>query len=378
MFGFNDVVGQEAVKQRLRKEVQEGRIAHALLLCGASGTGKLPLALAYARYVCCPHRTAEDACGTCPSCVKWNKLVHPDVHFTFPVIKKNSTKAAVSDDYLSAWRMLLTHSPYFSYDQWLEELNVGTSQPYIYKDESENISHKLSLKSSEGGYKISLIWLPEKMYKDNAFGNKLLKLLEEPPAQTLFLLVSDAPEMLLPTILSRTQRIHVPPVAEADIARTLQNHYGIAPADALRIAHIANGSFVKALESIHTNEENRQFFDLFVGLMRLAYQRKIKEMKEWSEQVAGIGRERQKRLLEYAQRMIRENFVYNFRQPQMNYLTTDEEHFAVRFAPFINERNVAGIVHELTEAQVHIEQNVNAKMVFFDFALKMIVLIKNR
>jgi DNA polymerase-3 subunit delta' len=378
MFSFKEVIGQEAVKQRLRNEVREGRIAHALLLCGASGTGKLPLALAYARYICCPHRNGEDACGTCPSCVKWNKLVHPDVHFTFPVFKKGSGKPAISDDYLPAWRNLLIHSPYFSYNQWMEELGADNKQTYIYTDESENINHKLSLKSSEGGYKISLIWLPEKMYKDNAFGNKLLKLLEEPPAQTLFLLVSDAPEQLLATILSRTQRINVPLLEEADISLALQQQYGIAAPDAARIAHIANGSFVKALESIHTNEEERLFFDLFVSLMRLSYQRKIKEMKLWSEQVAGMGRERQKSLLEYAQRMIRENFIHNFHRPEMNYLTTEEENFAVRFAPFINERNVMGMMEELSEAQAHIEQNVNAKMVFFDFALKMIVLIKNR
>ncbi|MDR0895607.1 MAG: DNA polymerase III subunit delta [Prevotellaceae bacterium] len=377
MFSFNEVVGQDAVKQRLRQEVQGERMAHALLLCGAPGTGKLPLALAYARYVCCPQRTETDACGVCPSCVKWNKLVHPDVHFAFPISKKNATKPAVSDDYLPLWRHILIQSPYFSYNQWQEEMG-GDKQLYIYTDESENISHKLSLKSSEGGYKISLIWLPEKMYKDNAFGNKLLKLLEEPPAQTLFLLVSDAPEMLLPTILSRTQRIHVPPIAEADMAHALQVHYGIAAADAQRIAHIANGSYVKALESIHTHDDDRLFFELFVSLMRLSYQRKVKEMKQWSEQVAAMGREKQKGLLEYAQRMIRENFIHNFHQPEMNYLTTEEENFAVRFAPFINERNVVGMMHELTQAQAHIEQNVNAKMVFFDFALKMIVLIKNR
>ena len=193
--------------------------------------------------------------------------------------------------------------------------------------------------------------------------NKLLKLLEEPPEKTIFLLVSEAPEMILPTILSRTQRMNVRKIDEPAIDRVLQSKYGIQPADSLSIAHLANGNFIKALETIHLNEENQLFFDLFVSLMRLSYQRKIREMKLWSE-------------LEYCQRMIRENFIFNLHQRDLTYMTINEQNFASRFAPFVNERNVIGIMDELSEAQLHIEQNVNAKMVFFDFSLKMIVLLK--
>ena len=184
------------------------------------------------------------------------------------------------------------------------------------------------------------------------------------------------PEQLLSTILSRTQRFSVPRIAEADIALALRDKYAVQSADADAIAHMANGSFVKALETISLNEENQLFFDLFVSLMRLAWQRKIRELKQWSEQVAGLGRERQKNFLDYCQRMIRENFIYNLHQPEMNYLTRPEENFAIRFAPFVNERNVVGIMEELSEAQLHIVQNVNPRMVFFDFALKMIMLLK--
>lgn len=374
MFYFRDVIGQEPAKQHLMQEVKAGRIPHALLFCGPAGAGKLPLALAYARYLCCANPGPEDACGNCPSCMKWNKLIHPDVHFMFPMVKSAKGKKEICDDYLSDWRSLLTNTPYFSFPQWLETMDAENGQAIIYARESDEIARKLSLKSVEGGYKITIVWLPEKMHETCA--NKLLKLLEEPPEKTLFLLVSEAPEQILATIQSRTQRFTVPRIAEADIARALRDKYAVQPADADAIAHIANGNFIKALETISLNEENELFFNLFVSLMRLAWQRKIREMKQWSEEVAGLGRERQKNFLDYCQRMTRENFIYNLHQPAMNYLTRPEENFATRFAPFINERNVTGIMTELSEAQLHIGQNVNPKMVFFDFALKMIMLLK--
>lgn len=366
---FRDVIGQEETKQRLIQEVSEGRIPHAQLICGPEGVGKLPLALAYAQYISCTNRSATDACGSCPSCVKFNKLVHPDMHFVFPVVKSGR-----SDDYIVEWRRLVLNNAYFNLNHWLNEIAAENAQAVIYTKESDEVMKKLSLKSSEGGYKITLIWLPEKMQL--ACANKLLKLLEEPPEKTLFLLISEAPEMILPTILSRTQRLNVRKIDEASIADALQRKYGIEPAHSQSIAHLANGSFTKALESIHLNEENQLFFDLFVNLMRLSYQRKIREMKLWSDQVAGMGRERQKNFLSYCQRMVRENFMFNLRQKELSYMTLDEQHFATRFSPFINERNVMGIMDELSEAQQHIEQNVNAKMVFFDFSLKTIVLLK--
>lgn len=375
MFSFHEIIGQDAARQRLLQEVQEGRVPHAQLFCGPAGAGKIALALAYARYLCCPHRTATDACGTCPSCAKWDKLVHPDVHFAFPIVKSAKAKKEVCDDFLPEWRRMLLASPYFALSHWMDAMDAENGQPIIYAKESDEITRKLSLKSSEGGYKIALIWLPEKMHE--ACANKLLKLLEEPPQQTVFLLVSEAPEMILPTIQSRTQRFNVPKLEESVIATALQQRYGVQPADSQAIAHLANGSFLKALETIHLNEENLLFFDLFVNLMRLSYQRKIREMRQWSEQVAGFGREKQKNFLEYCQRMTRENFIYNFHCQDMNYMTMPEQQFATRFAPFVNERNVTGIMHELSEAQIHIEQNVNPRMVFFDFALKMIVLLKN-
>lgn len=372
---FRDVIGQEEVKNRFRMEVAEGRVPHAQLLCGPEGVGKLPLAIAYARYLCCTNRTATDACGTCASCVKFNKLAHPDLHFVFPVVKKKtSSREVVSDDYIARWRSFVLANPYFGFNHWLDEMDVENAQAMIYSRESEEIVRKLSYKSSEGGYKVMIIWLPEKM--NATCSNKLLKILEEPPAQTVFLLVSEAPDMILPTILSRTQRIQVSKVDEADIRAILEQRYGLLPGDAEEVARLANGNVVKALEAIHLSEDNKRFFDLFVSLMRLSYMRKLKEMKQWSEEVAGMGREKQKNFLAYCQRMLRENFISNFRRSELVYMNKDESGFSTRFAPFINERNVMGILYELSEAQLHIEQNVNPKMVFFDFSLKMIVLLK--
>ena len=369
---FRDIIGQDEAKQRLIREAKEGKIAHARLFCGPEGIGKLPLAIAYARYLSCQNPGVDDACGTCPNCMKYNKLAHPDLHFVFPVIKIKS-KDTVSDDFLSEWRELLSQTPYFNLNIWLKEMGAENQQAQIYVKESDEIIRKLNLKSSQGGYKIMIIWLPEKMNVECS--NKLLKLLEEPPSQTIFLLVSEEPEMLLTTIQSRTQRFNLYGIEEKQIAQKLIQQYGILEQDAIDIAHLSEGNFLKALETIHLNEENQLFFEMFVSLMRLSYQRKIREMKQWSETMASMGRERQKQFLQYCQRMIRENFIYNFHESSITFLNEEERHFSSRFAPFVNERNVIGIMDELSEAQRHIEQNVNARMVFFDFSLKMIVLL---
>lgn len=371
---FKDVIGQEEAKKKFILEVKEERIPHAQLICGPEGVGKLPLAIAYARYICCTDRNETDACGRCPSCVKFNKLVHPDLHFVYPVVKKKTGKDVVSDDYITEWRNFLLSNHYFNLNHWLGEMNADNAQALIYAKESDEIVRKLSLKSSEGGHKVMIIWLPEKMHPVCA--NKLLKLLEEPPSKTVFLLVSEAPDQILQTIQSRTQRFNVRKLDNTCISDALQKNFGLQIQDAESVAHLSNGNYIKALETIHLSEDNKLFFELFVNLMRLSYQRKIREMKLWSEQVAAMGRERQKNFLGYCQRMIRENFIYNFRQKDLVYMNNEEMNFSSRFAPFINERNVMGIMNELSEAQLHVEQNVNPKMIFFDFSLKMIVLLK--
>ncbi len=309
----------------------------------------------------------------CRDCLMANKLQHPDLHFIFPVFKKKAGKANTSDEFLKEWRNIVLKNPYFGYAEWLDAIGADNHQLQIYVEESDNIAHKLSLKSSQGGYKVAIIWLPEKFNEECA--NKLLKLLEEPPTQTVFILVSERPDLVLQTIRSRTQMIDVPPLPSTTLESALTERFSILPEEARRISRSSGGSLTAALRSITDDSEQELYFDLFVSLMRHAYARKVKEMKFWSEKVAAMGRERQKNFLQYCQHMVRENFIYNFHRPDFNYMSQREEGFAVKFAPFINEKNVIGIMEELTLAQRDIVQNANAKIVFFDFALKMIVLI---
>ena len=375
---FSEVIGQQALKDKLRRETAEGRVPHAMLFCGAPGYGTLALALAYAQYLLCPCRSAEDSCGTCPSCRQVARLEHPDLHFVFPNQKKSArTKAedSLCAHWQAEWRDFLKGGPYVRLDSWLEAMGAK-GQALIYAGEAADLVRKMNIASSAGGYKVVIIWYPERM--NEACANKLLKLLEEPPGQSAFILVSEAPERLLPTIVSRTQRILVPRIGEADIAAALGSRFALDPAAAGAAAHRSGGDFIEALSALSATGEEKAWFDRFVELMRLAYTRNARGMKAWSEKLADLPREQEKAFLLYSQRMLRENFVYNFHCPQMVYMSPAEQQFAVRFAPFINERNCIGIMEELELARRHVEQNVNAKMVFFDLALQIAVLIRHR
>lgn len=372
---FSNVVGQAEVKQLLHRMLDENRVPHALLFAGPEGCGKLPMALALATRLLCQHPTPEgEPCGQCTACKMTAKLAHPDLQMVFPVFKPaGQSSPGVSDMYLKPWREQLREQPYFSRQTWNGRIGVANQQLLINVAEANNIISRLSVVSSQGGYRVIVIWLAEMMNQEAA--NKLLKILEEPPSQTVFILTADRPERLLPTILSRTQRIDFRPLTPSELEEALQQRNGLQPEDARVVARAADGSYIKALEQVTADASAAQFFDLFVLFMRLCYMRKIKDLNEWAMQVSQWGREKQKAFLEYAQRMVRENFVYNFRQSELNYMNRQESEFAVRFARFINERNVIGITNELSNAQRDIEQNVNPRMVFFDFALKMIVLL---
>lgn len=371
---FKDIIGQDSVIRKLRTAVAEGRIPHAQLFCGPEGTGKLSVAIAYARYLCCAHRSGEDACGECPSCKKFDKLMHPDLHFAFPIYKKDSNKTPRSDDFIDKWRQAVAENPYMNLNQWMSSIGTENQQGLIYASQSEEIIRKLTLKSSEGGYKVMIVWMAEKMNTECA--NKLLKMIEEPPAQTVFLLLAENPDLLLPTIQSRVQRLALRPIEESIVSGALTEKYGLTEADARQIAHASAGNWLQAVETIHLGNRAKEHIELFMTLMRRSYARDLKGMRQWAETVAGIGREPQKNFLVYCQRMIRESFICNFHRPEINYMNTDEANFTSRFAPFVNEKNIFGIMDELSEAQRHIEQNVNPKMVFFDLALKMIMLLK--
>jgi DNA polymerase-3 subunit delta' len=372
--GFRHVIGQQGVKGHLLQMVRENQLPHALMFCGPQGAGKLPLALAFARYLLCTEPADDDACGECAGCRMLDNWAHPDLHFSFPVYKGKSSDHPVSDNYLSAWRDQLMATPYFDTEMWLNDIKAENQQITFYVQESDALQKKLALKSSQGGRKVVLMWLPEKMSQEVA--NKLLKLIEEPPLHTYFLLVSEDPEMVLGTIQSRVQRINVPSLSEEEIANALVTLHAVPEELAQNIAHIARGNYTDALKRLEAGNEQQQFFELFVQLMRSSYMRNLKELQAWTQDVKELGRERQKRMLEYFQRLLRENFMYNFRKEEMSFMTKEEEQFSQKFAPFINEINVIGIMDELSDAQRDIEQNVNAQMVFFDFALKMIILLK--
>lgn len=379
---FCDIIGQETEKRQLRQAVLEGRIPHAQLFAGPAGVGKLALALAYAQYVSCPNRDEHDSCGTCPTCLQFNKLQHPDLHFVFPIIKGD--EGDVCDAFADKWRGLLTEQRYFDIDDWYRVLGTETKQGMIYEKESGEIMRKLSLKSFSGGYKIMIIWQPEKMNVTCA--NKILKLLEEPPTKTLFLLVSEHPEQLLSTIISRVQEVRVPRLSEADIAVGIQTVYTwLSDQEAKTVAHMANGSYLAALKIMSESEESKGYFDDFVALMRNAWlvgQKKdysaLLKLRQWSYDMADskVGREKQKAFLQYAQRQIRENYIYNFHCADMNYQTADESQFSSKFAPFIHDSNVERMMNELGKAEQQIAQNGNAKIIFFDLCLQMIVLVK--
>lgn len=371
---FRDIIGQEGAVAMLRSAVAEGRIPHAQLICGGEGVGKLALAIAYSRYLCCTHRNDEDACGECPSCKKFDKLAHPDLHFTFPIYKKDSNKTPLSDDFIDKWRQAVAENPYMKLSQWMDYIGTENQQGLIYTSQGDEVIRKLTLKSSEGGYKIMIVWMAEKMNAECS--NKLLKMIEEPPAQTVFLLVTENPDLLLPTIQSRVQRITLRPIEEEVMARALCERFGLVDSDARQVAHASSGNWLQAMETIHLGSRSKEYIELFMTLMRKSYMRDLKGMRQWADGVAGMGREPQKNFLIYCQRMIRESFICNFHRPEINYMNADESNFTSRFAPFVNEKNIFGIMDELSEAQRHIEQNVNAKMVFFDLALKMIMLLK--
>lgn len=379
---LKDIIGQQAVKRELCHSVQEGKIPHALLMSGSAGVGKLPLALAFAQYVACKHRTDTDACGVCPTCLQYSKLQHPDLHFAFPIVKVDKG-AEVCDDYLNDFREMVRSNPYCDPDDWTMAMGAEKKQSLIYEKESSEIQRKLSLKSFADGYKVMIVWQPEKMHI--ACANKLLKLLEEPPEMTLFLFVSEHPEQLLPTIISRLRPLPIPRLTDEEMVEALTRQGVVSnPQQAHDVARLAGGSYREALRILDAEDRDKQLFAEFQELMRNAWlvgvrknYEALQKLNEWSMTMAKeSSRERQCAFLQFAQRLIRENFIYNYGEPALNYETSDEQQFSVKFAPFINERNIEELTEQFARAEAQIMQNANARMVLFDLCLQCIVLVK--
>ena len=385
---FSEVIGQEQVKQRLMQMVHDDRVPHAIMLCGPAGCGKKALALAFASYLL--GEREDDSIPATPAIRNAEAMLHqwqhPDLHFSYPVIRPSGTSAThkmESADFASDWHNLLMKGPYFSFEQWLEEMKAANQQAEIGVGESDHLTRKLSLKSSLNGYKISFIWLPERMNQECS--NKLLKLLEEPPEMTLFLFVSEHPEQLLPTIISRLRPLPIPRLTDEEIVEALTRQGVVSnPQQAHDVARLAGGSYREALRILDAEDRDKQLFAEFQELMRNAWlvgvrknYEALQKLNEWSMTMAKeSSRERQCAFLQFAQRLIRENFIYNYGEPALNYETSDEQQFSVKFAPFINERNIEELTEQFARAEAQIMQNANARMVLFDLCLQCIVLIK--
>ena len=362
---FANIIGQDDIKRHLIGTVKENRISHAQMLLGREGYGTLPLAIAYAQYINCQHRTDTDSCGECPSCRQISQLAYPDLHFVFPVPATGSTKdKPVSDTFFQKWSEFIKQNPYGSYQQWLDYAEAGNSQGLIRVDESSEIIRKLTMKSFNPGYKIMVIWMPEKMNSDAS--NKLLKLIEEPYPMTLFLLVAENSENIISTIISRTQIVKVPRIADADLCTGLQRVAGADAAKAEKIARISEGDFCKALEYCSQTADLAQNLELFIKLMRVSYSFKAPDMIALADELAALGREKQKALLAYSERMVRENLIMNRQLTSMARFTDDEGNFAQKFSRFIHPQNSGLIAEALDKASYHISRNASAKIVFLD------------
>ena len=370
---FSDILSHEYAKDRLRRFVEQDKIPHAILIEGESGIGKFALARAFAQYIHCENRQNGDSCGVCPSCIQHQSFNHIDTHFIFPVVKKNS-RPTISDDYNEEWREFLTNNQYMNFESWLKILDNINAQPHIFVEESVDIIRKLNYTAHKAKYKIVLLWLPERM--KNECANKLLKLIEEPFNDTLFIMVSNDAKHILPTIYSRTQRVELLRLGDDIVADYLSKKYALDYTEALSIAHIAEGNISKAEQEINLANDSSYFFKLFVELMRLAYQRKIYDLKQWSYNVSSLGREQEIKFLCYCQRLIRENFIRNLNVGDLNYMNKSELDFSINFARFINERNVVKLIEVLNKAQIDIAGNSNAKIVLFDLSVKIILLLK--
>ncbi len=371
---FKEVIGQEATKKRLIQAVSEERVSHAQLFAGPEGTGKLALAIAYAQYVSCTNKQTDDSCGECPSCKKYAKLIHPDLHFVFPVVKTPKFKEPVSDNFIAEWRAMIAQNPYFSLDQWFNTIGVENAQGLIYSHQSEEIIRKLSLKSFESEYKVMIIWMPEKMH--DACANKLLKMIEEPPVKTLFLLVTDDEEEIISTIRSRCQLIKVPPIEPEAMTAALLQEPEAEGKDIATLVHLARGNYRKALELLAPDDQTLFNLERFKELMRFTYGRKFLDIFSWVDSLANIGRERQKSFLLYSLGLLRENFVANLKNRDLVFMDAPEEEFSKRFSPFINERNILQLTEVMETAYLHISMNGNPRIIFTDIAFKITKLIR--
>ena len=372
---FRDIIGHKNEITKLLAMVDNGQLPHALLFHGPPGIGKMLTALAFVQYLNCTNRTNGESCGVCAACRQTSKFNNPDIHFVYPVRKKSGLERPLSTDYIEEWKSFIEENPYMPVEKWSEYIDAGNSQPLIYVFESEEILRISSLSTYGKGYKIFLIWQPEKMNAEAA--NKLLKVIEEPHNDTLFILVSNNPGALLPTVRSRLQAIEFTGLSEDQVMKILGQN-GVEPDRSASIAKISKGNLNKALQFAEGKSEMTDFSNGFIEVMRCCYARKITELKQIADSFASFGREKSMRCLSYFSRMIRESFISNLNEKKLLSVTPDEENFISKFGPFINNKNVEEMVDEIDKAYEDISRNANQKIVWFDLFLQLTRLIRTK
>ncbi|KRP29682.1 MAG: DNA polymerase III subunit delta' [Cryomorphaceae bacterium BACL22 MAG-120619-bin32] len=367
---FNEIIGQDHIKKHLRISAENGRIPHAQLFVGKEGSGTLPMAIAYAQFLLCHFSENSEVCN-----LKCNKLQHPDLHFAFPVTSNESVKShPVSDLFLDDWRQFIENQLYGSLFNWLQYIGVENKQGLISVDEAELIVKKLQLKSYEGGFKVMIIWMAEKM--NTTAANKLLKLIEEPPQKTIFLLITENEEQLLSTIKSRCQALYFPGLSEQDIINSLMVNYQQTANEAKKIAHQAEGNYNKALQLIQNDASDLVFEEWFVEWIRTAFRAKenvtvVQQLIKWSELISKTGRETQKRFLEYCLQFFRHALLLNYKSEQLVFMESKTDFKLSKFSSFVHSNNIFDIEKELNDAIYHIERNGNPKIIFLDLSIKL-------
>lgn len=364
---FKDVIAPQSVKQRLAQSVKEGRISHAQLFLAPEGAGGLPLAIAYAQYISCTNKSSDDSCGVCSSCIKYNKLIHPDLHFAYPVALSKEVRS--STDVLPQWREFVINNPYFNLFEWFQQLDAENKQPVIGAEESSEILRKLNLTTYEAEYKIMIIWMAEKM--NHAAANKLLKILEEPPEKTLFILVCENEEQLLPTILSRTQLLRVGKVSDKELSLALEQKYEINTSEAAQIVLLAEGNINNALQMIMQQTTETGNFELYRDWMRMCLKFDTQKVMAWVNTMAKLKREQQKSFLLFSMQIIRACLMKNYGAEDLSKAEGETKEFIEKFARFVHASNCENFTQELNKAILHIERNANAKILFMDLSLKV-------
>lgn len=380
---FKDVLGQNHIKNHLTQSADHGRIPHAQLFVGNEGSGTLPMAIAYAQYILCGNTNGDNTSGNASCNLKFDHLSHPDLHFAFPVTTSDKAKShPISNNYLEEWRQLLKEQPYGNLFDWYKLLGVDNKQGQIGVDEALEIVKSLTLKSYEGGYKVMLIWMAEKM--NVACANKLLKLIEEPPNKTIFILIAEDEEQIINTIRSRCQILHFPPLAEDVIKAALIKNYNLEEAAATKIAHQSNGNYNKACDLVYQDSEDIQFEKWFIFWIRSAFKAKgnkaaILDLIAWSEEIAKTGRETQKQFLQFCIDFFRQALLLNYNATDLVFFEPKSEAFKLeKFAPFVHGNNIMDISNELQDAIYHIERNGNSKIVLTDLSIKLTRLLHKK